>query len=255
MKEFIIDLNADVGESFGIYSLGKEEELFPYLSSVNIACGLHAGDPLVMEKTVRKAMELKLSIGAHPGYPDLQGFGRRRMALTPKEIKCFLVYQVGALMGFLKVARGRLSHVKPHGALYNEACRNPEVALAIAEAVQEIDPELFLLARSGSQMVIQARLVGTKVVEEAFADRNYGEDGDLLSRNHPEALIGDPEKAANRALYMVNEGKVKTVKGVELPLHFRSLCIHGDSPNALEIARSIREIFAQNGIRVQSFSV
>jgi UPF0271 protein len=255
VEKILVDLNADVGESFGVYSLGNEEGLLPYLTSVNIACGLHAGDPLVMERTIKKAIGLKLSIGAHPGYPDLQGFGRRRFSLSPKEVKCFLIYQVGALMGFLKVAKERLSHVKPHGALYNEACQNPEIARAIAEAVQEIDPELFLLARSGSEMVKQAKLVGTKVVEEAFADRNYGEDGDLLPRDHPEALIRNPEEAAKRALSMAKEKRVKTVSGMEIPLNFRSLCIHGDNPLAPAIARSIREIFAANEIEVSPFSI
>jgi len=250
MKEIFVDLNADVGESFGVYRLGHDEELFPYLSSVNIACGLHAGDPLVMEKTVKRALEFNLAIGAHPGYPDLQGFGRRKLALSPREVKSFLIYQVGALMGFLKVQKGKLSHIKPHGALYNEAAVNPELALAIAQVVQEIDPGLILLARSGSEMVKQARLIGTRVVEEAFADRNYQENGDLVPRSHPQALISDPVEASERALIMVQEQKVQALDGTWIPLSFRSLCLHGDNPHALDLARSIRRLFQENGIRV-----
>jgi UPF0271 protein len=250
MKEIAVDLNADVGESFGIYRLSNDEELFPYLSSVNIACGLHAGDPLIMEETARKALKLNLAIGAHPGYPDLQGFGRRKLSLTPREVKSFLIYQVGALWGFLKVYKGKLSHVKPHGALYNDAAVNPELALAIAEAVQEIDPDLILLARSGSEMVKQARIIGTKVVEEAFADRHYLESGDLVPRNHPQAIISDHLEVSRRALLMVLEQKVQTLSGSWIPLSFKSLCIHGDNPNALNLARTLRQAFQENGIKV-----
>lgn len=250
MKEISVDLNADVGESFGIYRLGNDEELFPYLSSVNIACGLHAGDPLIMEETVKKALKSSLAIGAHPGYPDLQGFGRRKLSLSVKEVKSFLIYQVGALWGFLKVHKGRLSHVKPHGALYNDAAVNPELALAIAEAVQEIDPDLILLARSGSEMAKQARLIGTKVVEEAFADRRYLENGDLVPRGHPQALISDHAEASRRALTMVLEQRVQALNGSWIPLSFKSLCIHGDNPQALNLARSLRQVFKENGIQI-----
>jgi len=252
MEKLAVDLNADVGESFGAYQLGNDEQLFPFLTSVNIACGLHAGDPLVMEETVKKAIESHLAIGAHPGYPDLQGFGRRKMALTVREVKSFLIYQIGALEGFVRAHKGKLVHVKPHGALYNEAAADPDLAAAIAEVIQEVNPELILLAQSGSEMVKKAREIGVKVVEEAFADRNYTREGGLLPRNSPNALITDPAEAAKRALFMVRERKVPTAEGKMIPIFFDSLCLHGDNPSSVGLARSIRQAFQGAGIQVVS---
>ncbi|MBO7405496.1 MAG: LamB/YcsF family protein, partial [Clostridia bacterium] len=198
------DLNADLGESFGAYKIGADEEIIPLVSSVNIACGWHAGDPLVMGRSVKLAKEYGVSVGAHPGYPDLMGFGRRNMKVSPAEVKAYIQYQVGALSAFCRAAGVKLHHVKPHGAMYNMAGADYKLARAVAEAVAEIDDSVTLLALSGSEMVRAAKEIGLPCASEVFADRNYEEDGSLRARSFPDSMITDEDECIRRILRMVN---------------------------------------------------
>jgi UPF0271 protein len=243
-----IDLNADLGESFGAYNIGQDSELLQWITSANIACGLHAGDPIVMERTVGLARQRGIAIGAHPGFPDLQGFGRRNMALTPGEVKVFLLYQIGALAAFVRSAGATLHHVKPHGALYTMAARDRNLARAIAEAVSAFDPSLSLMALAGSQMAEESRALGISTIEEAFADRGYDTEGNLVPRSQPGAIICHPQTAAIRAVQMVRSGFVQAVTGEQVPLSFQSLCIHGDAPNAVAIAQAVHQAMVKEGI-------
>lgn len=247
-----IDLNCDLGESFGIYSLGRDAEMMDYVSSVNIACGFHAGDPSVMKKTVRLAKEKGVSIGAHPGYPDLQGFGRRNMQCSPEEVADMVLYQVGALRGFTDALGIKLSHVKPHGALYNQAAIDPILANAIAEAVRSIDKNLVLFGLSQSHLITEAEKVGLKTAAEVFADRSYQPDGKLTARNQANALIEEEEKVLQQALQMILKGKVVCVNGAEIPIQAQTLCIHGDGKKALEFAQTLFEGLKRNGIKIQA---
>jgi 5-oxoprolinase (ATP-hydrolysing) subunit A len=249
-----IDLNSDVGESFGAYKLGMDEEVIKYITSANIACGWHAGDPAVMEKTVKMSVENGVGVGAHPGYPDLLGFGRRNMNCTMEDIKNYLIYQIGALEAFCKVHGTRLCHVKPHGALYLTAVENQEVARAVAEAIMSVNPELFYIALAGAKGEVMRRIgqeVGLKVVYEAFPDRAYTAEGNLLSRNLPGAVIKDPEVVSERALKMAKEGKVIAVDGTSIPLVVQTLCVHGDTPTAVDLVKSIRTILKNNSVEVK----
>lgn len=202
-----IDLNCDLGESFGNYKLGLDDEVIKYISSANIACGFHASDPLVMQKTVALARDNGVAVGAHPGFPDLVGFGRRNMNVSPAEAKAFVQYQIGALSAFCKAAGCRLAHVKPHGALYNMAGKDEILAAAICEAVYEFDPELILLCLSGSKMMSAAKKIGLRAASEVFADRAYEDDGSLVARGKPGAVITDEDEAVSRVI-----GMVKTVR-------------------------------------------
>ncbi|WP_027717371.1 LamB/YcsF family protein [Desulfovirgula thermocuniculi] len=246
-----VDLNADIGESFGAYTIGLDEELIKYITSANIACGLHAGDPLVMERTVALAAAHGVAVGAHPGYPDLQGFGRRDMSLSPAEVKAYVMYQVGALMAFARAAGVKLTHVKPHGALYNTAARDPRIAAAVVEAVKAVDEGLVLLALAGSEMVKAARAAGLAVAQEVFADRAYHADGTLVPRGVPGAVIHDPEVAIPRAVRMVTEGKVRAITGEEIAIEADSICVHGDNPRAVEFARRLKEALVAAGVLVR----
>lgn len=248
-----VDLNCDMGESFGAWSMGNDLALMDLVSSVNIACGFHAGDPSVMRKTVDAAVTKGLAIGAHPGYPDLQGFGRREMALSRREIYDVVVYQVGALMGVANAAGAPLSHVKPHGALYNRASADPEAASAIAEAVRDVNPDLVLVGLSGSVMVERAASVGLKSVSEVFADRTYQDDGRLTPRRIDGALIDDPGAAADQVLHMLLENTVKSVNGRMIAIKPETVCIHGDGHHALNHARAIVKLLKANGIAIKSF--
>ncbi len=248
-----MDLNCDMGESFGAYTLGMDAQVMQYISSANIACGYHAGDPLVMDKTVRLAVENKVSIGAHPGYPDLLGFGRRSMALTSEEIKHSLVFQVGALMAFCRVHGARLSYVKPHGALYLDAVENKAVAMAITQGILSLDPHLFFVALAGKKGETMRRVgeeLGLRVVYEAFPDRAYTPEGTLLSRKEPGAVISDPEHVAQRALDMAN-GFVEAVDGSRLALEVQTLCVHGDNPKAVDLVKTIRHTLETHQIAVR----
>ena len=253
-EEISIDLNCDLGESFGRYTLGEAQEIVPLVSSVNIACGVHAGDPTVMESTVALAVEHGVAVGAHPGYPDLQGFGRRALALSPREIFAYVVYQVGALQAFCRVAGTRVRYVKPHGALYNRAAVDGEAARAIVEAIRAIDRSLILLALSGSLMVKEAQLAGVPVAREFFADRGYQNDGTLVPRSHPHALVRDPLECAERISRLVREGRVVTVDGTLLPLEVDSICVHGDTPGAVEFLATLHQSLQAGGIAIAPFA-
>jgi len=249
-----VDLNSDVGESFGAYKLGLDAEVLKHVTSANIACGFHAGDPMVMAKTVALAAENGVGVGAHPGYPYLQGFGRRNMNLTPDEVKNFVIYQVGALAAFARAAGRPLQHVKAHGALYNMAAKDAKLARAIAEGVKAAAPDAVLLALAGSQMVTAAREVGLKVAQEVFADRAYTADGTLVPRSQPGAMIHDPEVAIPRVVRMVTEGKVTAISGEEVSIQADSICVHGDNPEAIAFVARIREALTAAGVEVVSLA-
>jgi UPF0271 protein len=252
-----IDLNCDMGESFGVYRLGLDEEVIKYISSANIACGWHAGDPLVMNHTVRLAAAHGVGVGAHPGFPDLLGFGRRNMDCTADEIRNYVIYQIGALNAFCAANSVRMRHVKPHGNLYNTAVENETVALAIAEAVAAVDAGLMLFALAGTRGDIAAKIrerFGLKVVYEAFADRAYTPEGTLLSRRKPGAVISDPEEVADRAVKMAKENRVTAVDGTEMDFVCQTICVHGDNPRSVELARNIRIRLESEGIAVRPIS-
>jgi len=256
MEDFVrvIDLNSDVGESFGAYKLGRDEDVIKYITSANIACGWHAGDPLVMDKTVKMAVEHGVGVGAHPGYPDLLGFGRRNMNCSTEDIKNYLIYQIGALEAFCKVHGTRLCHVKPHGALYLTAVENEEVARAVAEAIVSVNPDLFYVALAGVKGKLMRKIgqeMGLQVVYEAFPDRAYTPEGNLVSRNQPGAVIKDPEVVSERALKMAKEGKVIAVDGTTVPMEVQTLCVHGDTPTAVDLVKSIRAVLEADGVEVK----
>ncbi|HEY67351.1 MAG TPA: LamB/YcsF family protein [Thermoflexia bacterium] len=245
-----MDLNCDVGESYGVYRVGNDEALMPLITSANIACGYHAGDPVVMDRTVRLAARHGVGIGAHPGFPDLLGFGRRRMHLAPDEIENYVLYQVGALAAFARSVGAELAHVKPHGALYNMAAKDIEMARAIVRGVARVDPNLIVVGLAGAALVEAAREAGMRVASEGFADRAYNYDGTLRSRRLPGAVIEEPELAAERAVRIVRDGTVVAYTGEEIPLHVDTLCVHGDTPTAVEIVRTMRRKLEEAGIEV-----
>lgn len=249
-----IDLNCDMGEGFGAYTIGNDEAILNYVTSVNIACGFHGGDPVVMDHTVKMALEKGVAIGAHPGLPDLMGFGRRSMGLSLKEARAYLIYQIGALNGFLKANGGRLQHVKPHGALYNMAASDRQLALALAEAVRAVDEELIFVGLAGSQMITAAREAGLKTAQEVFADRNYQANGLLVPRSSPNALIHDKEQCIDRVLKMVLEKKVLAVDGTEVDIQANTLCLHGDHPEALEFAKGLGAALLKERVKVVPLS-
>ncbi len=252
-----IDMNCDMGESFGAYQIGMDEEVIPYITSANIACGYHAGDPLVMDKTVKMAVANGVGVGAHPGYPDLIGFGRRNMECTPDEIRGYMISQIGALKAFCSVHGTRPRHVKPHGALYLTAVVNETVARAVAEAIVSVDPSLLYVALAGAKGEMMRRIgeeVGLKVVYEAFPDRAYTPEGNLVSRHQPGAVIKDPELVAQRALRMASQGVVIAVTGDAIRLEAQTLCVHGDTPSAVDLVRSIRQTLESEEIAVQPMS-
>ncbi|MCD7032768.1 LamB/YcsF family protein [Metabacillus sp. GX 13764] len=248
------DLNCDLGESYGAYKIGNDEEILRYVTSANIACGFHAGDPGTMRKTVSMALANATAIGAHPGLPDLPGFGRRNMNITPAEAYEMTVYQIGALAGFVKAAGGRLQHVKPHGALYNMAAKDAGLAKGIAEAVYDVDAELVLFGLSGSELIKQGEKTGLRTASEVFADRTYQDDGSLTPRSSANALITNDEDALQQAVRMVTEKTVKTVSGQEIPLQADTICIHGDGPHALSFAKSIQNALQEASVTIQPFS-
>ncbi|MCL5884287.1 MAG: LamB/YcsF family protein [Deltaproteobacteria bacterium] len=248
-----IDLNCDVGEGFGPCRMGTDEEVMPLVSSVNVACGFHASDPGTMHRTVKLAKEYNVAVGAHPSFPDLVGFGRREMAASPAEIRDDVMYQVGALWAFCKAEGVPLRHVKPHGALYNMAAKDIKVAAAIAAAVRTVDPSLCLVCLCGSAMVTAAREARLKLAEEAFADRGYRKDGGLVSRREEGAVLVDPATVSERVVRMVREGKVATVDGADIAVAPKTICVHGDTPGAVELLRAIRERLEKEKIRVKAF--
>ena len=243
-----VDLNCDMGEGFGVYELGSDEEIMPYVSSANIACGLHAGDPAHMRRTVRLAESVGAAIGAHPGLPDMTGFGRREMMVSLDEARDCVVYQIGALQAFTKARK--LQHVKPHGALYNMGLRNEELASAVAGAVKEVDPDLILVGMAGSSWITAGRELGLPVACEVFADRAVNPDGTLVSRSHPGALITDPEAAAARVLRMITEGRVTAINGQDIEMRGDTICLHGDTPGAVALAQMLRRRLNAAGVTV-----
>ena len=245
-----IDLNCDMGESFGRYSLGDDAAMLAYVSSANIACGLHAGDALVMQQTMQLALQAGAAVGAHPGYPDLQGFGRRAMALTPEEVEAVVLYQVGALAGFAQAQRAELSHVKPHGALYNQAAKDRSLAAAIARGVARFSKNLILVGLAGSCLVEMGTAAGLRAAAEGFADRAYQPDGMLAPRSQPGAVFVDPEQAAAQALRLVQTGILITTGSQSAILPVETICLHGDTPHALSFAAAVRSTLNQAGVQV-----
>lgn len=247
-----VDLNCDMGESFGAYRIGADEAVFPYITSANVACGFHGGDPTVMRTTIARAKQMGVAVGAHPSLPDLIGFGRRNMDVSVEEAYDFVVYQVGALLGFARAAGVTLQHVKAHGALYNMAAAKPDLASAIARAVHDVDPGLVLLGLPGSHLISEGNAAGLTTACEAFADRNYMSDGSLVSRKRADAHVHNADEAVARAIRMVREGKVTSVDGGDVAIRADTICIHGDGPHAAEFAQRLRAAFEAAGIAVRS---
>ncbi len=243
-----IDLNCDMGESFGRYMLGNDEQVMAYITSANIACGLHAGDPPVIRATVRLAKQHGVATGAHPGWPDLQGFGRREMLLTPDEAEAFVLFQIGALAALAKAEGVELQHVKPHGALYNQAAKDRRLAEAIARAMKSFDKELILVGLAGSALIEAGMEVGLRVANEGFPDRNYNPDGTLVSRKEPHAIIESPEEVAAHAVTLAKEGIDFGGQRVRLD----TLCLHGDNLQAAQNAKMVREALSKSGIEVRA---
>jgi UPF0271 protein len=254
MKQDVIDLNSDVGESFGNYKLGMDEELIPLISSANIACGYHAGDPAVMRQTVALARKHGVGLGAHPGLPDLVGFGRRNMDVTLAEIRDFVACQIGSLQAVAALQGGRLQHVKPHGALYNMAVANPAIWDAVAEVMAALDARLILYVLAGAgrpQIEEIGRRRGIRIAFEFFADRAYNPDGSLVSRKLPGAVIHDHDAVAAKILKLVTTGTVTTVTGAEIALKAETICVHGDNPEALALVKQIRATLKSAGVAVK----
>ena len=246
-----LDLNCDMGEGFGAYKMGNDIEILDHVTSANIACGFHAGDPPTMRRIVAAALAKGVAIGAHPGLPDLQGFGRRAMQISPAEAYAIVVYQVGALAGFAQAAGGRLNHVKPHGALYNMAVKDRALADAIAQAVVDIDPKLVFFGLAGSEMINAANALGLRSACEVFADRSYQDDGSLSLRGTAGAMIEDAEQSLAQVRQMLT-GSVRAVSGIDVPVRADTLCLHGDQPGALEFARHIRSALTADGVTLQA---
>ena len=241
-----VDLNCDLGESFGRYQLGDDQRMMGLITSANIACGFHAGDATVMARTVELAEKKGIAIGAHPAYPDLQGFGRRQMGLSPAEITDIVLYQLGALQAFIRASDTRLLHVKPHGALYNLAAQDATIARAIAEAVYLFDPELILVGLAGSQLPEAAKVAGLAAANEGFPDRRYLSDGNLMPRIQEGAVIEDPEAVAENALRLVVEGIMIDGEMIKVD----TLCLHGDNPKAVENAQCVRSKLEEEGVEI-----
>jgi UPF0271 protein len=247
-----VDLNCDMGESFGAWTLGHDEALLPYITSANIACGFHAGDPTVMKQTVRAALKRGVALGAHPGLPDLAGFGRRDMAISAEEAFDMTVYQLGALAALAKAEGGTLRHLKPHGALYNMAATNAALAQAIAEAVYKVQPELTLYGLAGSELTKASEKLGLKTAHEVFADRTYQANGTLTPRRQPDALITSAEVAIAQVLRMVQGGWVRTQQGQEVAIRADTVCLHGDGAHALEFAQRLHAALRKAGVQLQA---
>ena len=249
-----VDLNCDMGESFGIYTIGNDEDAMKSITSANIACGFHAGDPSVARRTVRLARDAGVAVGAHPGFPDLMGFGRREIQATVAEVEDLVLYQVSALAGIALAEGIRLQHVKAHGALYNMAVKNLALAEAISRAVASLDPSLILFGPPGSALLSAGESAGLPVAAETFADRAYEADGTLTPRSRPGAVLHDPEQILERVLHMLREQSVTAADGSVLELSTQTICIHGDTAGALEIASRLRTGLETSGIKVCSLS-
>jgi len=246
-----INLNADLGESFGAWRMGDDRALLSIVGSANVACGFHGGDPLVMTDTVQLAREAGVSLGAHPSFPDLQGFGRREMQLAPRELAAVVSYQVGALIGIAQAQGQRVTHVKPHGAMNNMACEDAAMAATIAKAVKAIDPQLILMAPALSQLAAAGRAAGLRVADEVFADRAYTEDGNLVPRSVPGAVLHDSAECLAHVLRMIERGGIVTLTGKLLPCSFHSICVHGDNAHAVATAAAVRDGLLAAGHRLK----
>jgi len=242
-----VDLNSDLGESFGRYTIGNDEKIIPLITSANVACGYHASDPVVMTQTIQRAKEAGIGIGAHPGLPDLMGFGRRSMAISNEEAKAYTLYQISALGGMCKAAGVKLQHVKPHGALYNMAAKDYD----LSKAIYEYDKDLIVMGLSGSEMIKAAHDCGLKAASEVFADRAYEEDGTLVNRRKPGAMIEDEDEAIKRVIRMVKEGKVTSITGKDIDIKADSICVHGDGEKALLFVEKIRKALAEEEIEIR----
>jgi len=251
MTGTVIDLNCDMGESYGRWTLGADAAIMSFITSANIACGYHGGDPHVMRKTVALALKHNVAIGAHPGLPDLMGFGRRVMDVSPQEVKDYLCYQTGALREFVRVAGGDLQHMKPHGILYNMCEKDEALAQAVGEAALESGKGLILMTLASGRYDAVCRKMGCRVASEGFADRAYNVDGTLVSRKLAGSLITDPQQAAAQAVKMAVEGKVRTIDGVEIDVSVQTICCHGDTPGAEKIVRAVREALEKAGVEVR----
>lgn len=245
-----VDLNCDLGEAFGNYGFGGDQQMIPLITSANVACGFHAGDWNVLNETVKLAKQHDVGIGAHPGLPDLQGFGRRNMDIPATEIYNIVAYQLGALQGFCSIHDVKMNHVKPHGALYQMGARNKDIAHAIAQAVYDFDPSLIFVGLSNTLLISEAEAVGLTTASEVFADRRYEEDGQLVSRKESDAVIGDSDEAIHQVLKMVTENKVISRTGKEIDLQADTICVHGDGAHALEFVTQIRKALSKEGISI-----
>ena len=245
-----VDLNSDLGESFGRYTLGMDADILQLVSSANVACGYHASDPLVMNKTIAMAKETGVRVGAHPGFPDLMGFGRRNMDVSPAEAKAYTLYQLGALDAFCKAHGVKMQHVKPHGAMYNMAGKDYALSKAICEAIYEYDKDLIVMALSGGELVHAAEDMGLKVAREVFADRADEEDGSLVNRRKEGAMITDENEAIARVVRMIKEQKVTAITGKDIPIKADSVCVHGDGVKALAFVKKIRETLTAEGVEI-----
>jgi len=249
-----IDLNCDMGEAFGNYPMPNDDTLMDYITSANIACGFHAGDPDVMQHTVGMAVKKGVAIGAHPGLPDLQGFGRREMKISPNEAYQMTLYQIGALSGFVKAAHSKLHHVKAHGALYNMAAKDAALSKAIVEAVHDFDSSLILYALAGSEMIIAAKKIGMLTASEVFADRTYQDDGSLTPRTQGNALITDEKQSIDQVLMMIKQQQVISTNNKAIPLKAETLCLHGDGAHSVEFAKKISEKLKAEGISIKALA-
>lgn len=247
-----IDLNSDLGESFGLYRIDDQDEILTHITSANIACGFHSGDPSVMRETVKKAIEYNVKVGAHPGFQDLAGFGRREMQISPQEAYDSIVYQVGALQGVLSTFNEKMNHVKPHGALYNMAAKDEELAAAIAQAVYDVSPSLILYGLSESKLALAGEKIGLQTAHEIFADRTYQSDGSLTSRILLNSMIADTNTSIEQVLNLINHGKVHTLQDIEISLRAHTVCVHGDSPDALLFIEKIKRALKENQISISA---
>ena len=245
-----IDLNCDMGESYGAWKMGADADIMPFISSANIACGFHGGDPATIRKTVRLAVDHGVAIGAHPSLPDLQGFGRRAMKISAQDMYDLVVYQAGAVEAFARAAGAKLHHVKCHGALYNMAANDEALSEAMARAVRDLGPEVFLYCLSGSKSFEKAKSQGVKTLGEVFADRGYSDDGTLAPRDRPGGMIEEAAKAVKQALGMIEEGQVTSLSGKRVPVAAETICLHGDQPGAVPFAVALRKAFLERNITV-----
>jgi len=246
----VVDLNCDMGESFGNYKIGQDDEVIKHITSANIACGFHAGDPNVMRYTVKLAKENNVAVGAHPGFPDLQGFGRRKMDISPEELKNMITYQIGALQAIAKVEGISLQHVKPHGSIYNVIANDKILGKAVIEAILKIDKNLILVGLANSKIIDIALKLGIKIAREGFADRAYNSDGTLVKRNIVGAVITDPNIIAKKVVKMIDKQKVETINGKIISLRIDTVCLHGDNNNVLNVIKTIRKILTKEKIRI-----